>query len=58
MSYSYALQMPVALLRHEHVQELQQSQDMVEHMAGAYYRFTMRQQVEDAGYDAWASGLL
>ena len=50
--------MPVALLRHEHVQELQQSQDMVEHMAGAYYRFTMRQQVKDAGYDAWASGLL
>lgn len=58
LSYLEALQMPVALLRCEHVLELQQSQDMVEHTARSYYRFTMRQQVEDAGYDAWASGLL
>ncbi len=58
VSYSEAQQMPVALLRQKHVQELQQSLDMVEHTARSYYRFTMSQQVEDAGYDTWASGIL
>ena len=58
MSYSEALQMPVALLRREHVLYLRQSLKIQEHSIRSYYRFTLREQIGDAGYQRWASGIL
>lgn len=58
MSYSEALQIPVALLWHEYVLELRQSLNRAEHVVKSYYRFSMRKQVSDVGYNRWASGVL
>jgi len=55
MSYSEELQMPVALLRREHVLLLRQSMRKVEHEPKHFYRFEMRQPVGEEGYQRWAS---
>ena len=55
MSYSEELQMPVALLRREHVLLLRQSMRKVEHEPKHFYRFEMRQTVGEEGYSRWAS---
>ena len=58
MSYSEEMQMPVALLRREHILYLRQSLTKVEHQAKHYYRFQMRASVGEAGYDRWAQNIL
>lgn len=58
MSYSEAMQMPVALLRREHVLYLRQSLKIKDHSIRSYYRFAMREQVGEAGYQRWATGIL
>ena len=58
MSYSEELQMPVALLRREHILFLRQSLTKVEHEMKHYYRFQMRTVVGEAGYDRWAQNIL
>ena len=54
---SEAFQMPVALLRREHVLYLRQSLKIQEHTIRTFYRFTMRENVGQAGYQRWASGI-
>ena len=54
MSYSEDLDMPVALLRREHVLALRQSLTKVTHEPKATYHFEMRLQVGKAGYERWA----
>ena len=54
MSYSEEMQMPVALLRREHILLLRQGLKKVEHTPKRYYHFEMRQQVGEAGYQRWA----
>lgn len=58
MSYSDELQMPVALLRHEHILYLRQSLTKIEHQIKRYYQFRMRTSIGEAGYDRWAQNLL
>ena len=53
VSFSDALQMPVALLRRGHVNALRQSMTKVEHVPQSYYHFSLRQKVGDAGYERW-----
>ena len=57
MSYSEAIQAPVALLRREHVLYLRQSLKIKEHTIRNFYHFTMREHVGEAGYQRWASGI-
>lgn len=54
VSYSEVLQMPVALLRRDHILYLRQSLTKVEHVEKQYYRFEMKTVVGEAGYDKWA----
>lgn len=54
MSYSEEMQMPVALLRREHILLLRQGLKKVEHTPKRYYHFEMRQLVGEAGYQRWA----
>lgn len=54
MSYSDDMQMPVALLRREHILLLRQGFEKVSHEVRHSYRFRMRATVGDAGYDRWA----
>ena len=54
MSYSDDMQMPVALLRRDHILLLRQGLEKVEHRTRHSYRFRMRTTVGDAGYDGWA----
>lgn len=58
MSYSEEMQMPVALLRREHILYLRQSLKKVEHETKHYYRFQMRTVLGEAGYDRWAQNIL
>ena len=53
MSYSEELQMPVALLRREHILYLRQSVKKVEHEVKKYYRFELKQTIGEEGYDKW-----
>lgn len=53
MSYSYELQMPVALLRRGHILALRQGLTKLEHKQRSFYRFQMKTMVGDAGYDRW-----
>ena len=55
VSFSEALQMPVALLRKGHVNGLRQSMTKLEHTPQSYYRFRLNQKVGDAGYEKWLS---
>ena len=54
MSYSDELQMPVALLRREHILYLRQGLKKMEHQVRHYYHFEMKLPVGEAGYDRWA----
>ena len=54
MSYSEELQMPVALLRREHILMLRQGLKKVEHEPRKSYRFELRQPVGEKGYQRWA----
>lgn len=54
MSYSEEMQMPVALLRWNHVNDLRQTLKMVEHSKRCFYKFELRQTVGEAGYEKWA----
>ena len=58
MSYSEDMQMPVALLRRNHINALRQSMQKLEHTVKEYYRFQLRQNVGDAGYGKWAQKML
>lgn len=58
MSYSDELQMPVALLRREHILYLRQSLTKVDHAKKEFYIFQMRTRVGDAGYNRWAQNIL
>lgn len=57
MSYSKALDMPVALLKRSHIKALRQSMTKVEHVQKSFYVFRMRQKIGDAGYDKWKETL-
>ena len=58
VSFSKALQMPVALLRKGHINSLRQTTKKVEHTPQAYYRFCLREKVGSAGYERWMSQVL
>ena len=53
ISYSNALEMPVALLDRLQIKFLRQSVTKVEHQPQSYYRFRLRTKVGEAGYDRW-----
>ena len=57
MSYSKALDMPVALLNRSHIKALRQTLTKVEHVQKSYYVFRMRRKIGDAGYDKWKETL-
>ena len=54
MSYSWEMQMPVALLRREHILLLRQGLQKHEHEPKHFYCFRMKTVVGEAGYDRWA----
>lgn len=58
MSYSDEMQMPVALLKRDHILTLRQSTTKVEHVQKNYYHFKMRNTLGKEGYDRWAQGML
>ena len=58
MSYSEDMQMPVALLRRNHINALRQSLKRVEHTEREYYRFQLRQTIGEEGYAKWAQTML
>ena len=58
MSYSEAMEMPVALLRREHILYLRQSLTKVEHTKKTTYEFRMRMPIGDAGYGKWRKKIL
>ena len=53
ISYSNALEMPVALLDSLQIKFLRQSVTKVEHQQKSYYRFQLRTKVGEAGYKRW-----
>ena len=53
MSYSEAMEMPVALLRREHILYLRQSLMKVEHTQKTSYQFKLRMPIGDADYSKW-----
>ena len=57
VSYSKAMDMPVALLKRFHIKVLRQSMTKVEHVHKSFYIFRMRQKIGDAGYDKWKETL-
>ena len=57
ISYSNALEMPVALLDRLQIKFLRQSVTKVEHQPQAYYRFRLRTKVGSAGYERWRKEL-
>ena len=58
MSYSEAMEMPVALLRREHILYLRQSLNKVEHTQKSSYLFKLKTAVGDAGYSRWKKKIL
>lgn len=54
MSYSDDMQMPVALLRREHILYLRQSLKKVEHQQKHFYHFELRNVLGEEGYSKWA----
>ena len=54
VSYSIEMQMPVALLKREHILYLRQSLTKVEHVEKQFYVFRLKTKVGDAGYERWA----
>lgn len=58
MSYSEEMQMPVALLRKEHILYLRQSTTKAEHRQKDFYKFVLKAPVGDAGYERWVQKIL
>ena len=58
MSYSEEMQMPVALLRRNHINDLRQSLRKVAHTVKTYYRFELKAPVGDAGYERWSQNVI
>lgn len=54
LSYSEQLQMPVALLRRDHILYLRQSLKKIEHVQKSFYLFKLRTPLGEEGYDRWA----
>ena len=54
VSYSVEMEMPVALLKREHILYLRQSLTMVDHVLKQFYVFKLKARVGDAGYARWA----
>lgn len=55
MSYSDELDLPVAMLRREHVFDMRKSMVKLEHQTKSYYHFEMtRPPVGTIGYEKWA----
>lgn len=57
MSYSKAMDMPVALLRRSHILSLRQALTKTDHVRKSHYVFRMRQKIGDAGYETWRKKL-
>ncbi len=56
MSYSDEMDIPVAILRKEHVLTLRMSMEIIEHRSQEFYYLKMtRPPVGDAGYEKWAN---
>lgn len=53
LSFSDAMNMPVALLNRNGIGYLRQSVVKLEHQPKSYYRFRINSKVGDAGYDRW-----
>ena len=53
LSYSYEMQMPVVLLRKEHITWLRQGLHKVEYRPKEFYRFELKEYVGNDGYDRW-----
>jgi hypothetical protein len=53
VSFSDAMETPVALLNRVEIKLLRQSVAKVEHQPQTYYRFQLRSKVGNAGYDRW-----
>ena len=58
MTYSEEMQMPVALLRRNHINDLRQSLKKVEHTKKSFYRFELRQKVGKEGFERWMQGVI
>ena len=58
MSYSEEMEMPVALLRREHILFLRQSLTKLEHTQKHFYKFQLRSSVGESGYTRWAQNIL
>ena len=54
MSFSDDMQMPVALLRREHILFLRQSLKKIEHRQHDFYQFQTRNQIGKEGYERWS----
>ena len=54
ISFSYEMQMPVALLKRDNILYLRQSMKKVEHEKKKFYRFELKQYVGKEGYEKWA----
>lgn len=53
LSFSDEMQMPVVLLRKEHILWLRQGLHKIEHKPKEFYRFEMKEYVGKDGYDRW-----
>ena len=53
ITFSEAVQMPVALLDRDEIKELRFSMKMLSHTPRCDYRFQIRERVGSAGYDRW-----
>jgi len=58
MSYSEEMEMPVALLRKEHVYSVRQTVKRIEHIPQNFYYFQMRLCIGRDGYDSWAAKVI
>lgn len=53
ISYSPAVELPVALINKYQILELRRSLKKREHVEHHYYNFELRRNIGRAGYDAW-----
>lgn len=53
LSFSNEMQMPVVLLRKEHILWLRQGLHMIEHRPKEFYRFELKEYVGKDGFDRW-----
>lgn len=55
LSFSEELQLPVALLRRNHILYLRQSLVKEEHIPHVFYKFSTRLPIGEVGYAKWAA---